>query len=88
MAALQELHAKAYVAVGLGEEDHELIVTSTNLTRCGLRENIELGLRITALGPAWDFVARQILACISNPRSLARSLQSLPSQVSGLEPRR
>jgi hypothetical protein len=43
----QRLHAKVYLAIGRRLEDTEAIVTSANLTRGGVADNIELGIRIT-----------------------------------------
>jgi hypothetical protein len=43
----QRLHAKIYLAIGRRLDDTEAIVTSANLTRGGVADNIELGIRIT-----------------------------------------
>jgi len=41
----KRLHAKVYVVLARRGGDSEAIVTSANLTRAGLSENIELGVR-------------------------------------------
>lgn len=42
------LHAKIYIAIARERAGSEAIVTSANLTRCGVHENVELGLRAVA----------------------------------------
>jgi len=46
-----ELHAKAYLAIGRRAAESRAIVTSANLTRAGLGQNLELGVLAT---PASD----------------------------------
>jgi hypothetical protein len=43
----QRVHAKVYALVGHQRRDHQIVVTSANLTAAGLRRNIEVGLRVT-----------------------------------------
>lgn len=49
------LHAKLYGALALQSAEHEVIVTSANLTQAGLTRNLELGVRVT--GSEKDHVA-------------------------------
>jgi phosphatidylserine/phosphatidylglycerophosphate/cardiolipin synthase-like enzyme len=57
---IRNLHAKAYVFDGL-----EAIVTSTNLTRNGLQNNMELGIRL--IGKMAQEVRRCIMAYWKGP---------------------
>ena len=43
-----DLHAKIYLSIARRTTDSEAIVTSANLTRNGVSENIELGFRVLA----------------------------------------
>lgn len=43
---VSNLHAKVYVLIGADPRDSEAIVTSANLTECGLFRNREIGVRI------------------------------------------
>lgn len=71
VVALPELHAKAYLAIGRRTAETRAIVTSANLTRAGLGENLELGVLAT---PASD-AGRKL---VSEVREFLQRLVGVP----------
>ncbi|MFL5352681.1 hypothetical protein [Archangium sp.] len=61
LLVLPNLHAKLYGALGKHQAEHEVIVTSANLTEAGLLRNVELGLRITGSTPTHQRLIERVL---------------------------
>lgn len=60
VATVPRLHAKIYVAIARGLEESEAIVTSANLTRCGISKNVELGVRVASSSEPGRKVLQQV----------------------------
>lgn len=56
----RRLHAKAYVAIAREGQPSEAIVTSANLTRAGVEENIELGISADSSSEPGRTIVRQV----------------------------